>query len=187
MSASEWKVYISTLSVSGCGPRCISPVTANPTGLSQSISTEPQSSGALPLQFSLTGQHANPLTQGRLDGVEGVTRAEVNGTNLGRWPQCSLVRYSRGPAGRWRLGPHAVQTLQSFGVLQVQGLHQNSMSCTHHFQCLLHETVWEQEIVCFGGLVTSVVTFFGDTFSVFIIRISATLKATCVVWTGRQK
>lgn len=82
------------LSVSGCGPRCIPPVTANPMGLSQSISTKPRSSGALPLQFSLTGQHANPLTQGRLDGVEGVTRPEVNGTNLGRGPLWLAGRWS---------------------------------------------------------------------------------------------
>lgn len=117
MSASKWKVYISNLSVSDCGPRCIPPVTANPMGLSQSISTEPQSSGALPLHFSLTGQHANPFTQGRLDSVEGVTRAEVNGTNLGRGPQCPRVSCSCELAGQWKLRLHATQSLKPFGRL----------------------------------------------------------------------
>lgn len=133
MSASKWKVYISNLSVSDCGPRCIPPVTANPMGLSQSISTEPQSSGALPLNFSLTGQHANPFTQGRLDSVEGVTRAEVNGTNLGWGPQCLRVSCSRDLAGQWKLWLHATQSLKPFGRLLL-----NKATCFALFLCKSH-------------------------------------------------
>lgn len=94
MSASELKVYISTLSVSGCGPRCIPPVTANPTGLFQSISTETQSSGALPPQFSLTSKTLHTAEIRRRWGSD---KARGEWDEFGARAMC----YSRQLAGTW--------------------------------------------------------------------------------------
>lgn len=93
MSASDLKKSTFQPSLSlAVVPVAFPPVTANPMGLSPIHQHRaPKSSGALPLQFSLTGQHANPFTQGRLDAAEGVTRAEVNGTNFGRARAAMLV------------------------------------------------------------------------------------------------
>lgn len=58
-------------------------------------------------QFSLTGQHANPSTQERLDGKEEVTRPEVKGTILGRGPRSLVICYSCKLAGWWKLSLRA--------------------------------------------------------------------------------